>query len=472
MTPKNDTTVLLLSLFVTLALVATGIWWFTSRSGIPLDSLAPNQSQSGEKRPKLSQQPVQERISAGEKRLIPLDATPEKQAAIRAIASGNYQQAVTQLEASLKRDRNDPEALIYLNNARIGNQKSYTIATSVPIGSDVNAAQEILRGVAQAQNQINQAGGIQGIPLKVLIANDDNNPDVANQVATAFVKNTEVLGVIGHYASDVTLATADTYQSGELVAISPISTSVKLSGRSPYVFRTVPSDYIAARALADYMLQTLNQQKVAVFYNSQSGYSQSLKSEFVTAVSLGGGQVVNEFDLSDPNFNAAQSVNQTIQTGAQALMLAVNTGTLDKALQVIQVNGKRLSLLGGDDVYTPKTLQLGGLAAENMVLAIPWHILGNPQAQFPQVANQLWGGEVNWRTAMAYDAAMALIGAIEQNPTRTGVQQALLSPNFSAAGAAGAIRFLPSGDRNQGVQLVTIQAGQRTSFGYEFVPVR
>ena len=472
MSQKNDTTVLFLSLVVTLALVATGLWWFTNRSGIKLGSLTQNQSNSGKTIPNSSQQPTQERISAGEKGLIPIGATPEKQAAVQAIASGNYQEAVVQLEASLKRDRNDPEALIYLNNARIGKQKFYTIAVSVPISSDVNAAQEILRGVAQAQNQINQVGGIKGIPLKVLIANDANDPNVAKQVAAAFVKNSEILGVIGHYASDVTLATADTYQSGELVAISPISTSVKLSGRSRYVFRTVPSDYIAARALADYMLQKLKQQKVAIFYNSQSGYSQSLKSEFATAISLGGGEVVTEFDLSDPNFNAFQSWNQASQGGAQVLMLAVNTSTLDKALQVVQVNGKKLSLLGGDDVYTPKTLQLGGLAAENMVLAIPWHILGNPQAEFPKVANQLWGGEVNWRTAMAYDAAMALISAMERNPRRTGIQQALLAPDFSAEGAAGAIRFLPSGDRNQALQLVTIQSGNRTSFGYEFVPVR
>jgi branched-chain amino acid transport system substrate-binding protein len=474
MSQKNETIVLMVSLVVTLAVVIVGVWLFTKSSGMNLGGLARNQSSSDEttSTSKDSKPSVQDPISAGEKLLISSKATSEKQAAIQAIASGNYQDAVSKLEASLKRDRNDPEALIYLNNAGIGNQKSYTIGVSVPISSDVNAAEEILRGVAQAQNEINQVGGIKGVPLKVLIANDNNDPDTAKQVAATFVKNKDVLGVVGHYASDVTLATVNTYQSGELVAISPISTSVKLSGASRYIFRTVPSDYIAARALADYMLQTLKQQKVAVFYNSQSGYSQSLKSEFVTAVSLGGGQVINEFDLSDANFNAVQSVNQAIQGGAQVLMLAVNTSTLDKALQVVQVNGKRLNLLGGDDVYTPKTLQLGGLAAENMVLAIPWHSLGNPQAQFLKAANQLWGGEVNWRTAMAYDAAKALIAGIERNPTRTGVQQALLSSDFLTDGAAGGIRFLPSGDRNQTVQLVKIQAGSRTSFGYEFVPVR
>lgn len=471
MSQKNETVVLVVSLVVTLALVAAGVWWFT-KGGDPNPPGVPSDPRSSGETPSPPSNPrVQERISAGEKLLVPTNATPEKQAAIKAIASGNYVEAITQLEASLKSDRNDPETLIYLNNARIGNQKSYTIAASVPISSDVNAAQEILRGVAQAQNAINRTGGIKGIPLKVVIANDENDPNIANQVAAAFVNNSQVLGVIGHYASDVTLATADTYQSGGLVAISPISTTVKLSGRSRYVFRTVPSDYVAARALADYMLQKLKQEKVIVFFNSKSGYSQSLKSEFVTAVSLGGGQVINEVDLSDPNFNAAQSIEQAIEGGTQVLMLAANTDTLDEAMLVVQVNGKRLKVLAGDDVYTPKTLQLGGLAAEGMVLAIPWHILANPQAEFPKAATQLWGADVNWRTAMAYDAAKALIAGIERNPTRTGVQQALLAPNFSAQGAAGDIKFLPSGDRNQTVQLVTIQAGSGNPWGYKFVPL-
>jgi branched-chain amino acid transport system substrate-binding protein len=140
--------------------------------------LAENRSSPGETTSTTPNRPVQERISAGEKLLISVGATPEKQAAVSAIASGNYQEAVSKLEASVKSDRNDPEALIYLNNARIGNQKSYTIAASVPITSDVNAAEEILRGITQVQNEINQAGGIKGIPLKVLIANDDNDPDV------------------------------------------------------------------------------------------------------------------------------------------------------------------------------------------------------------------------------------------------------------------------------------------------------
>ncbi|MGL4621111.1 MAG: ABC transporter substrate-binding protein, partial [Chroococcidiopsis sp.] len=397
---------------------------------------------------------LQTRFSQGERVLISQTTTPEKELAVAAFAKRNYYHAASLLAASLKATANDPESLIYLNNARIGEAKAYSIAVSIPIGSDVNAAQEILRGVAQAQDRINHNGGINELPLKVQIINDDNDPEIAKQIARNLGQDREILGLVGHYASDITLATAPIYEAEKLVAISPISTSVKLSNSSPYIFRTVPSDYLAARSLVKYMLENLHQKKVAVFYNSKSNYSESLKSEFTTAVALGGGEVTNIFDLADANFSASDRLSQAIDNGAETIMLAANTDTLDKALQVVQVNNRRLSLLGGDDVYTPKTLQVAGSLGENMILAIPWHIRNSPNNEFALTARQLWGGEVNWRSAMAYDAVQALIAAIESspNPTRITIQKSLSDSNFSTTGASNRVKFFPSGDRSSNIQ--------------------
>ena len=251
-----------LLLLMTFTAVMLGSLWLNEQNQAIVSSAISN--------PNFAQaESQQKRFSQGETVLIPQTTTPEKELAVAAFAKGNYDKAASLLSASLKSLANDPEALIYLNNARIGQEKSYSIAVAVPIGSNVNAAQEILRGVAQAQTQVNQGGGINGIPLKVHISNDDNRPEIAQQVATTLSQNPEILGVVGHYASDVSLATSKIYQSGQLVTISPVSTSIKLSNLSPYLFRTVPSDYIAARALAEYMLEELNQ-NVAVFYSSQS----------------------------------------------------------------------------------------------------------------------------------------------------------------------------------------------------------
>lgn len=473
MAKKDNPIVLIITLVITLVILGGGFGLIRVFSPQLLQGIIPSMGNNTETNPKTSSIPLKDRLSDGDKLLISSKITTEKQTGIIALAQKNYSEAITNLEISLKKIPNDPEALIYLNNGKIGDNKFYEIAVAVPTNLDVDGAQEILRGVAQAQNKINQTNGINGIKLKVLIANDDNDPQVGKEVAQALVDQPEVLGVVGHWASDVTLATGEIYEKEKLVAISPISTSVKLSGFGDYIFRTVPSDRFAGSALSRYQVQQLKKQKTAVFYNSQSNYSKSLKDEFTTALYGDGGAVVAEFDFMDNNFNAANAFKEATNKGAQVLMLATNTATLDQALQVIQVNDGKLALLAGDDAYAPKILQIGGRGALDMVVAIPWHILAHPQDPFTQESRKLWLGDVSWRTAMAYDATEALISAINfsPNPTRETVQQALANSNFKAIGAGGEITFLPSGDRNQAVQLVKIVEGNRSGFGFDFVPI-
>lgn len=481
MSQKNETVALVLSFLVTGGILGGGAWLlFNSGFNSGNNSSNTNNSNStnssgnnnSSNNNSSNNKPVSsaESISAGEKVFIPSTA-PEKSVAANAFAKEDYSGAVNGFSAALGKNKNDPEALIYLNNAKIGKTKSLTIAVSAPIGSDPNVAQEILRGVAQAQNQVNQSGGINGTPLKVIIADDQNKPAQAQAIANKLVSNGEVLGVVGNFSSDVTLATGKVYGDGKLALISPTSTATQISGLSKYVFRTVPSDRFSGDALARYMVNNLKKQKVAVFFNSQSDYSKSIKDVFTTAVFGSGGQVVKEFDLTAAGFNADQAVKESIAQGAEVIMLASSTSSLDQSIQVAQVNNNRLPLLAGDDLYNGKTLQIGQQSVEGLVIAVAWHILGNPEASFPKEATQLWGAEVNWRSAMAFDATTALIAALGKNPTREGVQATLSSPDFKAIGAANEIKFLPSGDRNQAIQLVKVQKGTRTSFGYEFVPV-
>ena len=465
---KNETSALIVALLATGFVVVAGGLWFANtiqksdRQDSSPTTTATTPTQSGQSLP---------RLSGGEAILISDSTTPQKQKAVDALKSGNYQQAIQDFEASLAIAKNDPEALIYLNNARIGQKKSYAIVASMPIGNNANAAKEMLRGVAQAQDEINREGGINGVGLKVFIANDDNDAEIAQQVAAEFAKKPEILGVVGHFGSGTTLAAATVYQQQGLPMISPTSTSVALSGVGNYIFRTVPSDRFAGSALARYQLEGLKKQKAAVFFNSESNYSKSLKDVFTTDLFGQGGEIVAEYDFSAPDFDARRMVKEAGDRGAEVLMLAPNSAVLEQMLTVVAANEKTLPLLAGDSAYKPDILARGADNALGMVLAVPWHILGNPGSEFPQAARQLWGGDVNWRTAMAYDATRAFIEALKQNPTRSGIQKAFSQPQFQATGATGDIRFLPSGDRNQAVQLVEVKVGTRSGFSYDFVPV-
>ena len=253
MNQKKESVVLLLSLLITSSVIGGGLWWFKNRqqspnpvsNDQPVKVDPPNPTDSASK------------LSTGNEILFPQGSTPEKEAAAKAIANKDYTTAESLLQQSLSKQPNDPEALIYLNNARIADSQSYTIAVPLPIGAEETTAQEILRGVAQAQDEINQQGGINNIPLKVAIVDDRNDPETAEQIAQKLVSNPDILGVVGHFSSGVTLATAPIYQENKLVAISPTSTSVAISMEGNYIFRTVPSDSFTSNALAGYFLDQL-----------------------------------------------------------------------------------------------------------------------------------------------------------------------------------------------------------------------
>ncbi len=259
--------------FILLGLIIFGGISLVKKNHQPISNLLPSIDQF---------QSLEKRFSLGEYLLIPANATNEKKEGINAFAVRDYQGAAKLFQASLKQFPNDPETLIYLNNATVATLNRVKIAVVAPIGSDLNLAQEMLRGVAQAQDKFNSQDG----NLQVEIVNDQNKPEIAKQVA-----------------------------------------------------------------------------------------------------------------------------------------------------------------------------------------AVPWHIEGNTNPDFIQAANSLWKGKVNWRTAMAYDATQALIAGIKANPSRQGIQQTLSKADFSITGASGTIKFLPSGDRNQAVDLVKVEVDSNSEFGYSFVPV-
>lgn len=409
-------------------------------------------------------------LSYGEEILVPGSKTTEKWTGVKAVSSCSYAKAVKSFEQSRANQRNDPETLIYLNNAQIDYQKIpfYTIAIVAPLSGNhdnFNSGLEILRGVAQAQNEFNQQKKL--IRLKVLIANDKNDLEQGKKLAETLGKKAEILAVIGHATSDITIAAADIYKQNQLVLVSPTSTSDELSMKSNieanFVFRTVSSDRVTAQALTSYLLNSAHQQKAAVFYNSNSSYSTSLRNQFITDFSASGGSTV-EFDLSTFLFSANQNIEKIRKQGISALVLLPDSTTRTKAVEVIKANSPHYLMIGGDSLYNSDILKMGAQDALGLVVATPWHNLSSSNQEFPQAAEKLWGGAVSWRTAFAYDATRSLIAALEKtpNPNRNLLQKTLSDPHFIATGATGNIQFRANGDRkNAQIQFVKVEPNQQ-----------
>lgn len=478
MAKKNELPALIAALLITAGILGGGAWWLLNNlgGGGGGGGLTIGGGSGSNNRPYGSGD-IDTSAADGSsgQSMLPGNASSEKQRGLDALANKDYAAARIEFAAALQEDRNDPESVIYLNNAEIGSGVAHSIAVSVPTGRHLGPALEMMRGVAQAQKEINEAGGINGTPLKVLLFDDEGSPEKAQEIAAALVENSDVLGVVGHYASDTTLAAAEVYESGQLPAISPTSTAVRISSAGDYIFRTVPSDRLAAAALARYVLNDLNKNQAAVFYTGSSAYSQSVKSEFTTELLSNGGEVVADFDIDEPGFSAGSAVQRAKEAGADVIMLALTEATEARSLQILSVNQRELPVVGGDSLYDFNILDSGREDSIGLTVAVPWHILSHAQSRFVTASQQLWGASVNWRTVTAYDAVETLAAAIEVGgDTREGIADALSGSGFTVEGATDAVRFFPNGDRNQPSALVKVEKRPNgpSGTGYDYVPLQ
>jgi ABC-type branched-subunit amino acid transport system substrate-binding protein len=386
--------------------------------------------------------------------------TPEQTQINQLINSQQFSLAISQLEQYRQKNPRNGQAIIVLENTKIGSKKSIKIAVVAPISDDLDKAEEMIRGLAQAQWEVNAAGGINGLPIKIILVDDSQDQNTVKKIAQAVANNQDILGIIGHLSSDNSMAASDIYQKEKILMISPTATSTNLTGKGDYIKRTVVNDAIAGGTLARYVSQKLQKKSIAIFYNSQNNYSKSLRQSLINEYMIEKGKIAYEADFSDPNFRAGAMVGQAKTAGSDVIMLAADSSTLDKALQIMQANSKKLLLIGGNSLYINEhTLSIGCGDSQGMILAVPWNVKNHLNSPYVKTASNLFKAEVSWRSKMSYDALSAIISALKKtpNPTRQNLQETISKPDFSApSGDEEVVKFDRQGDRIKPVELVTV----------------
>lgn len=385
---------------------------------------------------------------------------------IREQASQNLDANSEQRQVALTALR-DPILLIFRNNAearqrnQLG-QPLYKIAVAVPLNGAPGI--DMLRGAALAQ----QAMIDRGINLEVVIANDRNHPEQAKQVAGALT-SLDVLAVVGHYTSPNTCAALPAYVRGRLPLISPTSTATDLrlkcgANENPVFFRTVSTTEVEAETLEQYLHDQSGvgkaQPRVAAFYNSQESFSKSLFDQFQAALINKGGSMVKWFDLSDPDFNAAQALRQVHSVDALAVFPDGQTGNsraFDRAVDVlIQNNGKK-PILGANTLYAQEMLDSfekegkENALVDKLVMAVEWHEQCGAKTFLNQVNQTYAYGGVNRRSALTYEAVQAIVAALKPGVTRGEIQSQLSvgKPVPSAVTERQTVSFDASGNRKE-----------------------
>ncbi|MEM9214960.1 MAG: ABC transporter substrate-binding protein [Cyanobacteria bacterium P01_F01_bin.150] len=383
----------------------------------------------------------------------------------------------------------DYESLIYRNNALILRQKqqnpdlpTYNVAVAAPLNFDAGTG--LAYGVAQAQDVfVNQ----QGLNLLVTLANDGNQEVRTQAIAQDLASTDDILAVVGHYTSPNSCVALQSYSPQRLVMMSPTSTAIALQSDptcgdiNNVFFRTVSSTRFEAQTLVNYLIDDLAiaQPNLAVFYNYNELFSRNLAEQFQEVVRAFEGSVTT-YDLSDPEFKPNRL--PTVAESADALVILPDGGTndtaaFDQAINILKLNQGEKPVLGSNTFYLQTVLNQveADALVDRLFMADDWHPQQCGAEQFSQQTREYWGGDLNRRTALAYDAVQAIAQAItlaaEENgtPTKTVTRQQVrqklaetgIRPETAARSATSAdmiISFDENGDRKEITtrQIVTV----------------
>jgi branched-chain amino acid transport system substrate-binding protein len=188
-----------------------------------------------------------------------------------------------------------------------------SVTISIGIGAPltqgaVALGQGMKRGAGLAIKQANESDKAKelGIQFEGVDGDDQGDPKTGVTVANQFASNPNLLGVMGHLNSGVSIPASKVYNENKIVQVSPASTNPALTQQGfDNVFRVCATDDVQGPTAAEVVFNEIGF-KSAVVIDDSTPYGEGLASEFAKKFKELGGDVVFTEKTSDKetDFNA------------------------------------------------------------------------------------------------------------------------------------------------------------------------
>lgn len=333
-----------------------------------------------------------------------------------------------------------------------GDSAQREIGIAVALNPQRAGMQTIYNGVELAVEQLNAASKPKGLAGRTfLMVKGAQSVSDPIRIADTFREDPRVVGVVGHPESGTTLAAIDQYADTKnegrnaVVAISPTGTSPALTNASRWLFRVCPSDAQSSRAVANYLIDSLNATRASIIYRNDS-YGKDWAKYFAETYRARKGAVVQR----DPYLQGATAwdayAGYLKQLKPDVLLFPGSQEDALLALRAMRAAGVDIPFIGGD-----ATSGLEAHADEFPDVRYTAFFLArnaeSPEAKkFVAAYVQKFKEEPDQRAALAYDAAMLIgRGVIETGSTRrTDIRdyvESIGNGRPPMLGAAGRIAF-------------------------------
>ena len=264
--------------------------------------------------------------------------------------------------------------------------------------------------------EVNEKGGVLGRKVELLIEDDVCKPELATNTATKLVSQ-GVHAVLGHICSGATKAALGIYKDSKIVTMSPSATNPPLtqSGEYPNFFRTIAADDAQAQLEVDFVLDTLNFNKIAVLHD-KGDYGKGLAEFAKDFLEKSGRAEVVLYEGITPGAVDYSAVIQKIKaSGAEAVIFGGYHPEASKLVMLMRKKKMETPFISDDGVKDVTFIKVAGEYAEGVYATGPRDVSKNPIAIKANETHKItYKSDPGAFYLNAYAATQALLNAIEK----------------------------------------------------------
>jgi branched-chain amino acid transport system substrate-binding protein len=301
-----------------------------------------------------------------------------------------------------------------------------------------------LDGMKMAAEEINAAGGVTGKKIEIVEADDRGDKQEGASVTQKLISRDKVVAIVGDPTTGITKVAAPIAQKAGVVLLSAGATGPGVVEIGDYIFRDTLLDSIAIPACIEFFAKDMKYKKVAIVTSDNNDYSVGLSQTFrdsakkVPSIKIVADEKVKD---GDKDFSA-QITNIKAQKPDVILFSGYYTeGAL--IMKEARKQGLKCAMFGGDGLFSPKFIELGGPAVEGSMSALGF----SPEQATPETEKFIsafkakHNGELpGLFDAQGYDAIKLLADAMTRaNSADPKVFKDALAKTKNFAGVSGTI---------------------------------
>jgi branched-chain amino acid transport system substrate-binding protein len=354
----------------------------------------------------------------------------------------------------------------------------FVIGIGSPITQgDVAFGQGVERGAKLAISKANDLPEVKdlNITFTTTTGDDQSDPKAGTTVANSFASTRNLVGVVGHFNSTVSIAASKVYNEKKIVAVSPGSTNPTLTQQGfSSIFRTCATDDVQGPVGAERAIDLGYQ--TAVVVNDSSTYGAGLAEEFSKKFeALGGTIILDEKTQQKQNdFTALATKIASLNPDVVYFggTYAADTGAGALFSKQLKTGGVIAPVMGGDGLYADAYIELGGSVDGDLATCpgLPPDLLPKGAIFQADYKAAYPNDSIAAFDAYAYDAAWTIVLAAIEVAQANGVdgvttpagRDALIAAvaGLSFEGVTGTVSFDDKGDnQNQAITLYKVEGG-------------